>query len=314
MPTTLLNPTTPEIIPVINNDATKMSAYTVVGEINTWAELMNKMTSDPCVKAAITKVYIEDLANVASGATTDSARASNLVFAQKILGGVNISDANLRTMAQVVWKKIGPLEVNALIEICDSTPPAPTSAAKNKSQGDPQTGYTSGPFDMRLSRFEITSETNKSAAMSLRMPYNVNNSDIATSGYIIGAVEVNKLAATEDNEKLKIIRQLQYNQMTTDNFFRGVPALQNYYALVRLYGTDGGKYLVNQKGQRRWYEVDETLNNEATANFTSIPTTSALISWGKGDPNGRTPYQFTDFVFAKYWKKIENNSTPESYV
>jgi len=308
MPTTLLNPTTPEIIPVINNDVTKTNAYKTVGTINSWADLMDKMTSNPCVKTAITKIYVDDLANVTNGATSDSAKASNIVFAQKILGGTNISDANLRTMAQVVWKKLGPLQIDSILTICESTPPVPVNPAKNKSQGDPQTGYTSGPFDMRLSRFEISSETNKGAAMNLTMPYNVNYSDITTSGYIIGKTEVDKLAASAESEKIRIIREFQYNQMATDNFFKGVPALQNYYAIVRLYGTDGGKYLVNQKGQRRWYEVDQTLDsNGANANFASIPTTSALISWGQGDPNGRTPYQFTDFVFAKYWKKIENN-------
>ncbi|MFA5153827.1 MAG: hypothetical protein WC554_14850, partial [Clostridia bacterium] len=31
------------------------------------------------------------------------------------------------------------------------------------------------------------------------------------------------------------------------------------------------------------------------------------IDWGNGDPYGRTPYHFSDFVFSKYWNKIQNN-------
>jgi hypothetical protein len=49
------------------------------------------------------------------------------------------------------------------------------------------------------------------------------------------------------------------------------------------------------------------MNNKNAFNFASVPSTTSLIDWGNRDPYGRTPYHFSDFVFSKYWNKIQNN-------
>lgn len=80
------------------------------------------------------------------------------------------------------------------------------------------------------------------------------------------------------------------------------------YALIKLAGASGSKEAASGKtidniNQRKFYEVD----GDSTGGYASSPTTSALINWGNQDPRGRTPYAFQDFVFCKYWNKIENN-------
>ena len=75
--------------------------------------------------------------------------------------------------------------------------------------------------------------------------------------------------------------------------------------LTKLYGSKGGEYLTDRKGERKWYEIDQTQNSQL--GFSSTPTTSSIIFWGNGDPYGRTPYHFTDFVFCKYWNVVETN-------
>jgi len=160
------------------------------------------------------------------------------------------------------------------------------------------------PFDRRLDRLRIdvlstVSATNKSDGI---VPMASSYAQLSTAGYLLTPKSLKNAGGTPLQTKKQAE---EWNKMKNNEFYKGVPALQNYYALVRLYGSSGGKFLTNQKGQRRWYEVDST--PDTPYNFASTPTTSALISWGKGDPYGRTPYQFSDFVFAKYWKKIENN-------
>jgi len=156
----------------------------------------------------------------------------------------------------------------------------------------------SAPFDKRLNRMENSIKT--------YTPYSTQFKEVTTSGYLMPKDTLGKLQI-EDKLGKKLLEnwKAEYERLKNDGFYTGVPALQNSYALIRLYGAKGGSLLVNQKGQRRWYEVDTA--SDQPFNFASTPTTSALIDWGNGDPHGRTPYQFTDFVFSKYWKKIENN-------
>ena len=167
------------------------------------------------------------------------------------------------------------------------------------------------PFDRRLDRLEeytFKSETEQSTQKPTRyVPFSSDFAELSTTGYLISQKTLRtSFENSPDSLKEKLIKvQDEYDQMAKNEFYQGVPALQNYYALIRLYKSDGGKTLVNQKNQRRWYEVDSTTTKDV--NFASTPTTSALISWGEGDPYGRTPYQFTDFVFSKYWNKIANN-------
>lgn len=160
------------------------------------------------------------------------------------------------------------------------------------------------PFDRRLDRLYVK----KASETEIRIPFSTQYEESATSGYFMSESIIDRSSVEQkqkEKEKLKNAREI----FQKDPLYIGVPALQNTYALTKLYGSSGGQYLVNQRNQRRWYEVDQALSNGRAdlANFSSNPTTSTLINWGNADPYGRTPYHFTDFVFSKYWNKIENN-------
>ncbi len=81
------------------------------------------------------------------------------------------------------------------------------------------------------------------------------------------------------------------------------------YALLTLHGgivgtsSDKTSYLYDMAGRRRYYEMD----GDATGGYATNPTTTAVINWGNQDKRHRFPYAFTDFVFCKYWNKIQNN-------
>lgn len=53
---------------------------------------------------------------------------------------------------------------------------------------------------------------------------------------------------------------------------------------------------------KKWYEP-----NSSIGMYAKNPTTSDIINWGNSDVRGRFPYMFQDFVYCKYWNKIENN-------
>ena len=81
------------------------------------------------------------------------------------------------------------------------------------------------------------------------------------------------------------------------------------YALLTLNGGIIGasstkvSYLYDVAGQRKYYEMD----GDEIGGYASNPTTTAVINWGNQDERHRFPYAFTDFVFCKYWNKIQNN-------
>jgi hypothetical protein len=83
------------------------------------------------------------------------------------------------------------------------------------------------------------------------------------------------------------------------------------YALVRLAGASGsykatsGGFTYDRYNYRKFYEIDG--DDEFTGNYSKTPTTTALINWGNESPKNKTPYCFQDFVFCKWWNKIENN-------
>ena len=83
------------------------------------------------------------------------------------------------------------------------------------------------------------------------------------------------------------------------------------YALVKLAGAHGrknvvGKFLTyDQYNKRRFYEIDG--DSKYAGNYSKTPTTTALIKWGNESERGKTPYSFQDFVFCKWWNRIENN-------
>lgn len=228
---------------------------------------------------------------------------------QKNIASFNPKDLALtRGAAAGVWNHYGEdfIKANILVPCANqlaSTNLSRAKVAKNAGFEMNISAPESNPFDRRLDRLEMSMKDKEHFASIV--PFKSAFAELSTSSYLISRSSLDALPEGETKNAAfkKVIED--YEKLAKDQFYKGVPALQNYYALTRLYGSNGGAYLVNQKGQRRWYEVDTDEKN--IYNYASTPTTSALISWGRGDPHGRTPYQFTDFVFSKYWNKIQNN-------
>lgn len=165
--------------------------------------------------------------------------------------------------------------------------------------GDPIEGSTIAPFDNRLQRLFESNDK-----VSVMTPYDTRLKQVSTSGYIISDQKVKDAQLTNSMDVLLGLAQKR-EQLRKDDFYKGVPSLINTYSITRLYGSKGGDYLINRKGERKWYEIDSTVDDNI--GFSLNPTTSSIISWGNGDPYGRTPYHFSDFVFCKYWNIVPNN-------
>ena len=165
---------------------------------------------------------------------------------------------------------------------------------------DPTTPLIS-PFDRRLDRLVL--DQSKEYAIT---PMSTVYAQSSTIGYTVSESYVRSSKAEGKDDLIRKIKS-DITQMQNNDFFVGVPALMNNYAHIKLYGSKGGRYIVNQKGERKWYEVDQAIGDQALLNISQNPTTTSIISWGNGDPYSRTPYNFSDFVFCKHWKKIPNN-------
>lgn len=231
---------------------------------------------------------------------------------KKFLGQIfNPSDINqLRGAANWVYNQgneyiianiYGPAAEKSL-----TTAKLDTTTIKNSESSEANNLNVKGasPFDKRLFRLEQSYQLDDKKTTGF-MPYATDFSEVSTTGYLMDITTLENKPGFDRKSELVEKLKAEHAAMSKDDFYRGVPSLQNYYALVRLYGSEGGKLLINQKNQRKWYELDSTIDNQL--NISSTPTTTALISWGQGDPYGRTPYQFTDFVFSKYWNRIPNN-------
>jgi hypothetical protein len=170
-------------------------------------------------------------------------------------------------------------------------------------------GEDSRPFDSRLERLIVYANSNKDESAGIIMPYDTTFADAATSGYIISEQgRTNFIKGPVSAADEQIIKDTYTNtkdKLSKNPYYRGVPSIINTYSLTRLYGSEGGAYLVDKKGKRKWYEIDG--NQDNPIGYSKVPTTTSIISWGGGDPYGRTPYHFTDFVFCKYWGLIPNN-------
>lgn len=212
--------------------------------------------------------------------------------------------------AKVVYNR-DPGYVKNALESCLRSQNAQNKNAQNGSNSNNQStdeteprNDLGGPFDKRLFRTYVKS----AETAELRIPFSIQYATPSTVGLFAGQkfIEESEIESKDKgvNKILEARRKLQ-----KDTMYIGVPALQNTYAVTKLYGSEGGRRLINQRNERRWYEVDQAFSQGRAdlANFSSNPTTSSLILWGNGDPYGRTPYHFTDFVYAKYWNKIENN-------
>ena len=112
--------------------------------------------------------------------------------------------------------------------------------------------------------------------------------------------------------------------------YYGTAALMNYYALttliggldgIQMKGIDGYKvkenYMYDVRDQRRFYGLtitDHTVTDssgvphkEQEALSVSCPSISNIIRWSNADKWGRTPYQYQDFVYSKWFGLIPNN-------
>jgi hypothetical protein len=272
--------------------------------VHDWASFLELARQVPCIKNATMQKYFEikklqDL-NVHGlnvyDAMIDAAKNGNL----------NVPDENLYDAANVVWIYEHQSAAYDILKLCSAKVKAQNSIANAQTSGTadtftPEQGQR--PFDRRLDRLEVNTQQDTKVSI---IPMASEFADVATSGYVMSKLALLDLPKeTKDKDTLLKKREADYKRLLADEFYYGVPSLQNAYALIRLFGSNSGAKLVNQKEQRRWYEVD--ISPEQEYNFASTPTTSALIDWGTGDPYGRTPYFFTDFVFSKYWNRIGNN-------
>lgn len=163
----------------------------------------------------------------------------------------------------------------------------------------PGQNSTISPFDKRLQRLFL--QEDKTVLVT---PYDTRYKQVSTTGYLISEDKIKESQIEKEADVILALKERR-KQLGMDDFFIGIPSLVNTYSITRLYGSKGGDYLVNRKGERKWYEIDQTADGEL--GFSLNPTTSSIISWGNGDPYGRTPYHFSDFVFCKYWNIVPNN-------
>lgn len=86
-----------------------------------------------------------------------------------------------------------------------------------------------------------------------------------------------------------------------DPNIKGAPAIFNDYALFRFYGINDANALFDRIG-------NESSSNKryAGANWQN-PTAAALIEWGDQQGNRQFPYNWTDFIYCKYYGLITNN-------
>jgi len=282
--------------------------------VHSHTEFLQLASEVPCIRAAVVDKYLQD--QIKSNKSSYGYKKLRDEINEQGVSRITLDVNYLAT--QYIWKT-DRASIDSILKSCADKVGFDPITGKYVGALEPGTPNSevyipvSRPFDRRLDRLEVNSLKGLQTTLT---PYDTKFSDVATSGYLISREYLENLERYESTLSKKPERKISIkemiakrdeaqNQMLADSFYYGVPALQNAYALITLYGAEGGAKLVNQKGQRRWYEVDASPDQEF--NFASAPTTSAIISWGQGDPYGRTPYFFTDFVFAKYWNKIPNN-------
>jgi len=220
---------------------------------------------------------------------------------RQISTGINVNESN-QSAVKYIFKKYLP-EAKDMLKNCILQSKSKTDAGKKtKSNDTSPTKYTGSPFDRRIDRVFIVSN-NESID---RIPFSSKYQETSTTGLIVSESYLQDSKLDAKNEKIKQMNEYR-SAMQKDSFYIGAPSLVNAYSLTKLYGSDGGNQLLNKRGERKWYEVDKAFGPGAFNSTATNPTTSSLISWGSDDPYGRTPYSFTDFVFSKYWNKIENN-------
>ena len=124
--------------------------------------------------------------------------------------------------------------------LTNSTNKDNTLANLNTTNLPDQTTPLISPFDRRLDR--LVSDKGSEYGLT---PISTYYAQAGTIGYTVSESYVNSSKAEKKEKLIKKIRN-DINQMQNDDFYVGVPALMNNYAHIKLYGSKGGRYLINQ--------------------------------------------------------------------
>jgi len=171
-------------------------------------------------------------------------------------------------------------------------------------------------FDKRIVRLITTSNSSNSSEASPINPFDgtafsilgvlpnpeaIRNAPIDPKADkdVQSEIRKNNAAAADNANTL-------YEEYLKNPEFAGTNSLMNPYTITRLYGAFDSElknYIFDSSTTRKYYEID----GDEVGGYAKNPTTAAIIKWGAGDAYNRTPYQFQDFVFCKYWNKIPNN-------
>ena len=175
------------------------------------------------------------------------------------------------------------------------------------------------PFDNRLLvAVQYSKDKNvENGNAILHVPFS-ENFDIALDGLympldtLLSKKEALKKAGVSDSEFDAAYKKQEekIQEASKNRELYTVPALINPYAQIRLAGaidSDFKNKLIDSSVHRPWYEDDLVDLANEDYGYSKLPSTARLIEWGKTDTAGKTPYQFQDFVFCKWWNKIPNN-------
>lgn len=273
--------------------------------------------NNSCFRLAVNKQYLQILKNKQSAAPENEVKifGKEIPILRKTRKDYNNPIANFdvngfHPIASITVHSQGLNQAQVALETClrqsDALLRAARSAKTNTGKNiiEPQgENPNREPFDKRLQRLMVNADDQTKDIM----PLSTKHWEAATVGFVISETALQESLGKDNSDRQALLdkRKADVQQLVKDNYFIGVPALTNTYAIVKLYGSEGGEKIVNMRGDRRWYEID--MGNKSAYNFASVPSTTSLIDWGNGDPYGRTPYHFSDFVFSKYWNKIPNN-------
>lgn len=143
----------------------------------------------------------------------------------------------------------------------------------------------------------------------------VNTQSYVTDFYeSIKSIDRDIADASTDEEKKVLQERKKYieafNEKYKDSYI-GHRSFIHPYAIVKLTGASGSpattklNLTYDEWWKRRYYEIDGDL--VAGTNYSKSPTTTTLIKWGNQSHRGTAPYSFQDFIFCKWWNKMENN-------
>lgn len=174
-------------------------------------------------------------------------------------------------------------------------------------------------FDTRVYRtLALFAEKNRNSSLNNTFYPHYDYGSYAMNYYSTPVAIQQKIEAGGDNVDREQINVLKQQKKEVEKFiskgknlYLSARSFIHPYALVKLAGSYGSREVVkkgltyDQYNKRKFYEIDG--GDTFSGNYSKTPTTTTLIKWGTESPRGTTPYSFQDFVFCKWWNKIENN-------